>query len=303
MMQKLINITSISQAHEIFGLRKPKHPLVSVYQHKDMDIESIPLGFRYALDLYHVIFKIGYSGSLQYGRNSYDFQDGTIVFTAPGQVITFGGFDKNDEAKGWSLLFHPDLIRKSELGKNINNYSFFSYDVHEALHISDDEKQNITELVNKIEKEYSQNIDIHSQNLIIANIQLLLDYCIRYYDRQFYTRTNLNKDIVSKFEQLISNYFASDKPTEMGVPTVTYCGNELNMSAKYLSDLLKKETGKSAQEQIHYYLVESAKTKLLGTSEHISQIAYSLGFEYPQHFTKIFKSKTGMSPVEFRRMN
>lgn len=302
-MKELINIASISHAHEVFGLRKPKHPLVSVYQHKDMQFESIPLGVRVSLDLYQIIFKIGHSGSLQYGRNSYDFQDGTIVFTSPGQVITFGGFDINDEAKGWSLLFHPDLIRKSELGKYINRYSFFSYNVHEALHVSDDERQNITELVNKIEKEYCQNIDKHSQNLIITNIQLLLDYCTRYYDRQFYTRTNLNKDIVTKFEQLISNYFVSDKPLEMGIPTVTYCGKELNMSPKYLSDMLKKETGKNAQEQIHYYLVESAKTKLLGTSETISQIAYGLGFAYPQHFTKIFKSKTGMSPVEFRKIS
>jgi len=302
-MKEIINISSIAQAHEVFGLRKPKHPLVSVYQHIDMDIDSIPLDFRYSLDLYHIIFKIGHSGSLQYGRNSYDFQDGTIIFTAPGQVITFGGFDKSDEAKGWSLLFHPDLIRKSELGLKINTYSFFSYDFHEALHVSDDEKQNIIELVNKIENEYNQNIDKHSQNLIISNIQLLLDYCTRYYDRQFYTRTNLNKDIVSKFENLISQYFLSDNPVEIGLPTVAYCGKELNMSPKYLSDMLKKETGKTAQEQIHYYLVESAKTKLLGTSESVSQIAYSLGFEYPQHFTKIFKTKTGMSPVEYRRIN
>ncbi len=302
-MKELITISSIYQLHEILGLSKPKHPLVSVFYHKDIDMKSIPLGYRYSLDLYHVIFKQGHSGSLQYGRNSYDFQDGTIVFTGPGQVMTFDEGDVSGEARGWSLLFHPDLIRKSELGKNISKYSFFSYNVHEALHVSEDEKNNIMDLISKIEKEYIQNIDKYSQNLIVSNIELMLDYCMRYYDRQFYIRTILNKDIVSQFEDLINSYFASNIPLELGLPTVSYCGKELNLSPKYLSDILKKETGKSAQEHIHYYLVENAKIKLLGTSETIGRIAYSLGFEYPQHFTKIFKSKTGFSPLEYRRIN
>lgn len=244
-MKELINVKSVSQAHEVLGLHKPKHPLVSVYQHKDIVKNLIPDDIRFSLDLYHIIFKLGHSGSIQYGRNSYDFQDGTIIFTAPGQVITSGGLDNIDVAKGWSLLFHPDLIRKSELGKNINKYSFFSYNVHEALHVSDDEKKNITELVKKIEKEYNQNIDKHSQSLIVSNIQLMLDYCTRYYDRQFYTRTNLSKDILGKFEQLISSFFASYKPLDMGIPTVTYCGEKLNISPKYLSDMLKKKQAKT----------------------------------------------------------
>ncbi len=300
-MKDIINIKSISEAHEVLGLGKPKHPLVSVYQHQDMHIDSLSLGHRFALDLYHIIFKTGHSGSLQYGRNSYDFQDGTMVFTAPGQVVRFEGAESYEGAKGWSLLFHPDLIRKSTLGLKINNYDFFSYDVYEALHVSDDERQNIMDLAHKIENEYNRHIDKHSQNLIVSNIQLLLDYCIRYYDRQFYTRTNLNKDIVSDFDNLIRSYFASEKPLELGVPTVSYCGEALKMSPKYLSDLLKKETGKNAQEHIYYHLVNNAKTKLLGTSLSIGEIAYSLGFEYPQHFTKIFKTKTGMSPAAFRK--
>ncbi|MBT29145.1 MAG: AraC family transcriptional regulator [Thalassobius sp.] len=302
-MKEVIHVKSISQAHEIFSLNKPKHPLVSIYQHKDIDTNAIPVGIKYSFELYHIIFKSGYSGTLQYGRNSYDFQDGTIILTSPGQVVTSGGWHNTVEAKGWSLLFHPDLIRKSELGKHINSYSFFSYDVHEALHVSEDEEQNITELAKKIEKEYTQNIDRHSQNLIISNIQLMLDYCIRYYDRQFYTRTNLNKDLVSQFEQLLSEYFDSDKVLEIGIPTVKSCGLQLNMSPNYLSDLLKKETGKNAQEHIHYFLIEKAKNKLLGTTESVSQIAFSLGFEYPQHFSKIFKTKTGMSPIEYRNKN
>ena len=302
-MKEIIHITSISQAYKLLGLGNPKHPLVSIYQHQEMDTSSIPLNVGYALDLYHIIFKSGSSGSLQYGQNSYDFQDGSLVFTAPGQVVTFNGSDKLEEAKGWSLLFHPDLIRKSELGRIISTYSFFSYHVHEALHVSEEERENILEIIHKIEKEYNQHIDIHSQNLIISNIQLLLDYCTRYYDRQFYVRTNLNKDVISRFEQLLCEYYDSEKPLMYGLATVAYCGRELNISPKYLSDMLKKETGKTAQEQIHSFLIERAKTKLLGTSDSVSQIAFSLGFEYPQHFTKIFKTKTGMSPVEFRKMN
>jgi len=215
--------------------------------------------------------------------------------------------DRNNEdysgASGWTLVFHPDLIRKSELGKSIDQYSFFSYEVTEALHLSDDEQKTLTELVDKIHKEYDQLIDRHSQDLIISNIKLLLDYCTRYYDRQFYTRTNLNKDFVTRFESLLKDYYQSDKPLEIGVPTVKYCGEEMNMSSHYLSDLLKKETGRSAQDHILYFLIERAKTKLLGTEDSISQVAYSLGFDYPNHFSKLFKAKAGMSPGEFRSQN
>jgi AraC-like DNA-binding protein len=161
----------------------------------------------------------------------------------------------------------------------------------------------ITELTDKIVREFSQNIDKHSQKLIISNIELILDYSTRYYDRQFYTRSNLNKDIVTRFEALLKDYYHSDKPLEQGIPSVKYCGTALNMSSNYLSDLLKKETGRNAQEHIHYYLIDKAKTRLLNSGESISQIAYGLGFEYPQHFSKVFKAKTGMSPAEYRDMN
>lgn len=302
-MDKIIKVNTLTQAHEIFGLEKPKHPLISIFLHEDANFKNIPAGIRVSADLYHIMMKEGISGSLGYGRNSYDFQEGTMIFVSPGQVVVSSDSYDPGKAKGWSLIFHPDLIRKSELGRNIDNYSFFSYDVHEALHLSEDERLTITDLAGKIEKEYNQNIDKHSQKLIISNIQLILDYCTRYYDRQFYTRTNLNKDIVTKFEQLIKDYYNSDKALNQGMPTVKYCGTELNMSPNYLSDMLKKETGRNAQEHIHYYMIEKAKTELLSSSESISQIAYSLGFEYPQHFSKIFKNKTGMSPVEYRNMN
>ena len=301
-MNEIFRIRSISQVHDFFKLEKPKHPLVSVIRVDN--IANYNFGnFRYAIDLYNISFKSGVSGSITYGRNSYDFQEGTIMFTSPGQIMEFDDHGEVSEHTGWTLLFHPDLIRKSELGRNIDNYTFFSYDVNEALHLSDDEKKSLTEIIQKIEKEYNQNIDKHSQKLIISNIELLLDYCTRYYDRQFYTRTNLNKDIVSKFEHLLREYYQSDKPLFHGFPTVKYCGAEMNMSPNYLSDLLKKETGKNAHEHIHDFIIDKAKTNLLGSSESISQIAYDLGFEYPQHFAKLFKSKTGMSPSEYRTLN
>ena len=206
-------------------------------------------------------------------------------------------------AKGWTLIFHEDLISKSELGKTISNYNFFSYDINEALHLSDDEKETLNELVKKIQKEYSQNIDKHSQTLIISNIELLLNYCNLFYDRQFYTRTNLNKDYISEFESLLDRYYKTERHLETGIPSVSYFGEEMNMSAHYLSDLLKKETGKSASEHIQLYVINRAKNELLTSNNPINQIAYGLGFEYPQHFSKLFKKKTGMTPKEFRNLN
>ena len=238
-----------------------------------------------------------------YGRNSYDFTNGTMVYTKPGQVLIPEEKEIAPDAKGWILLFHPDIIRKSKLGKTIDEYSFFSYEVHEALHLSEEEQITVSDLILKIEKEFDQNIDKHSQKLIVSNIELLLDYSNRYYDRQFYVRTNLHQDLISKFEQLLKNYYASEKPYQLGVPSVKYCGELMNMSPNYLSDLLKKETGKNAKDHIHAYVINTAKNKLLGSTSTISEIAYELGFEYPQHFSKLFKSKTGFSPARYRNQN
>lgn len=197
-------------------------------------------------------------------------------------------------------MFHPDLIRKSELGKKIEQYSFFEYSSNEALHLSDEERTTVTEIALKIEREFNSNIDSHSQILIISNLELLLNYCVRFYDRQFFTRTNLNQDFVSQFEQVIKEYYKANKQIEFGIPTVQYCGETMNMSPKYLSDLLRKETGQSTQDHIHQYIVEKAKNQLLNTTESASEIAYALGFEYPQYFSKMFKKKTAMSPNEYR---
>lgn len=305
MDKQVFHIETISQAHQVMGLPKPKHPLVTVVRTKDFRPTMDFRGLKLVDHLYQITLKDLGCGNFYYGKNSYDYEEGTLVFTSPGQVTMFDGEMplESENSKGWILAFHPDLIRKSSLGDKIDQYSFFNYDVNEALHISEDELKTIEEILTKIEKEYSQNLDKHSQNLIVSNIELLLDYCTRFYDRQFYTRTNLNTDIVSKFERYLKAYYQSEDAAELGLPSVQYLASKLNFTSNYLSDLLKKETGKTAQEHIHLYIMEKAKNILLNSGQSISEIGYSLGFEYPQHFSNLFKSKTGMSPSEFRNLN
>lgn len=303
-MSDLIKLESITDVHRLLGLKPPAHPLVSV-----IPINSQVSGYdygdlTYVLGFYKVSLKAGISGEITYGRNTYDFQEGSVIFTKPGQAMSFGDTKEESGATGWILLFHPDLLRRSQLGKSIDSlYRFFTYDTHEALHLSENERASLNEIVRNIENEYQQSIDRHSQKLIIANLELLLDYCLRYYDRQFYVRSNLNQDLITRFDELLRNYFASTAPAELGLPTVKYCSQQLNMSPSYFSDLLKKETGENAQQHIQKVIVEIAKTSLLGTTEQVSQISYGLGFEYPQHFSKLFKSATGMSPMEYRKRN
>lgn len=299
------HIETISQAHQAMGLPKPKHPLVTVVATKDFKPVIDFRGMKVIDHLYQITLKDLGCGNFYYGKNSYDYEEGTLVFTSPGQVTMFEGEmpAEVEDTKGWVLAFHPDLIRKSALGDKIDQYSFFNYDVNEALHLSEDELNTIEEILNKIEKEYSQNLDKHSQNLIVSNIELLLDYCTRFYDRQFYTRTNLNTDIVSKFERYLKAYYEADDAMEKGLPSVQYLAGKLNFTSSYLSDLLKKETGKTAQEHIHLFVIEKAKNNLLNSNKSISEIGYALGFEYPQHFSNLFKLKTGMSPGQYRQLN
>ncbi|MDO6739218.1 AraC family transcriptional regulator [Wenyingzhuangia sp. 2_MG-2023] len=301
-MKEIIYIDSITKLHEFFGMEKPKHPLITVMRVANK-LEEIELEkFRYSLGLYHISLKDTCPFTISnYGRNSYDFEEGSMMFMAPNQILEFEKQQVNKQDTGWSIVFHPDLIRKSELGKRIDQYSFFSYASNEALHLSDDERIVATEILHKIEREFNSNIDAHSQTIIISNLELLLNYCVRFYDRQFYTRTNLNKDIASQFEQLLKEYYQNNKQLSLGIPMVQYCGEMMKMSPKYLSDLLRKETGKGTQEHIHQYIIEKAKNKLLNSKESASEIAYSLGFEYPQYFSKMFKKKTSLSPKEFRQ--
>jgi AraC-like DNA-binding protein len=304
-MSKTFEINTISQAHQSLGLLPPKHPLVSVVKLADFRPTIDFKGLKVVNNLYQITLKNIGCGNLTYGKNTYDYEEGTLLFTSPGQVIILEGEmpAENSEDKGWTLAFHPDLIRKSSLADKIDNYSFFNYDVNEALHLSEEELKTIEELLDKIITEYSQNLDKHSQNLIVSNIELLLDYCTRFYDRQFYTRTNINVDFVSKFEKLLKTYYDLGNVAEIGLPNVQYLSQKLNFSSNYLSDLLKKETGKTAQEHIHLFVINKAKNSLLNSNNSISEIGYSLGFEYPQHFSSLFKSKTGYSPSEYRNLN
>lgn len=300
-MSKIYNIKTISEAHKLLGIEKPFHPLISVFRHKpkmNLDIQDVSITF----DMYLISLKDGIKGAIDYGRNSYDFVEGTLLFLAPNQVVKITDAPIID-LNGWSIFFHPDLIRKSELGKSIQQYSFFDYDVNEALHLSDKERIALTEIVYNIERELKQNLDRHSQELIIHNLESILKYSNRYYDRQFLTRSNYSKDYISRFEQYLKSYFASNQPIENGIPNVSQCGKAMNMSGHYLSDMLKSETGKSAKEHIHLHLVNRAKSSLLNSPNTISEIAYSLGFDYPQHFSKVFKEKVGLSPTEYRNLN
>ena len=302
-MKEVYHVETISELNKILNQEKPKHPLVSVVDFSK--VESFgENNVKTTLGFYSIMLKSNSCGKLKYGREYYDFEEGTLICIAPNQVAYIDNEgDQQNKVSGWGLFFHPDLIRGTSLGSKMKDYSFFSYEVNEALHLSDKEKQTLNDCIAKIQNELSQNIDQHSQNLIVSNIELLLNYCIRYYDRQFITRRNGNKDILRKFETILANYFNSDKLKSNGLPTVKYCAEQLFLSPNYLSDLLKKETGKNAQEQIHSYLIEEAKNNLLNTNATVSEIAYNLGFEYPQYFSKLFKSKTGKTPAEYRNLN
>ena len=256
--------------------------------------------FRASYGFYTIFLKELKCGDIRYGRNYYDYQEGTLVFLAPGQVIGIESNGESFQPSGWALLFHPDLLRGTSLAKNMKDYNFFSYEVHEALHLSERERGIVIECLSNIRTELQHGIDKHSRTLIVSNIELLLNYCTRFYDRQFITRSNANKDILMKFENLLNDYFQSEQPQEIGLPSVHYCADKLNLSANYLGDLIKKETGTSAQEHIQTKLIDVAKERVFDTSKSISEIAYELGFKYPQHFTRLFKNRVGCSPNEYR---
>jgi AraC-like DNA-binding protein len=300
MMDKYIDVQSISDLHKLVDYTPPKHPLISVIDHADFYARRPKGECAYRFGFYTISCK-KVDGVLKYGKGHYDFSEGSLLFTAPGQVISSGADVK--VAEGWALFIHPDLIHGTELGRKIHQYSFFNYEANEALHISEEEKLTIKDCITKIEKEYAQNIDKHSQGLIVSNIELLLNYCNRFYDRQFYTRAKVNQDVVQQFERLLKDYFSQSDLINAGLPNVKYFASRLNLSPNYLSDLLNKFTGKTTQEHIHLELIDKAKSLLWGTNNSISEIAYGLGFEHPSHFTKIFKSKTGKSPSEYRHLN
>lgn len=304
-MTNIIQIRNISELHQLMGAEKPKHPLISVIDFSKIEPQQMPDNVRIVSSFYSIMMKTAKCGNMKYGRKNYDFQEGSLLCMAPDQILSAENTDKeqNENAQGWGLFFHQDLIRKSSLAKKIKDYTYFSYEANEALHLSDKEKNTLASIIERIEEEYSTNLDHFSHDVIISNLELLLNYCNRYYGRQFITRSSQNKDILSALEGLLSDYFSSDQAQINGIPTVKYCAEQLHFSANYLSDLVKKESGKSVQEHIHYHLIEKAKTELLNSENSVGEIAMHLGFEYPQYFSKIFKLKTGLSPVEYRSMN
>jgi AraC-like DNA-binding protein len=291
-------VHSISELHEIAGFEKPKHPLVTVIDYSKVNVNDTPGSGSFICSFYSINFKK--HCNFIYGRQPFDHKEGTLHCTAPDQIITFDRKKEAGSSEGWGLYFHPELIRNTALGKKISEYSFFSYAENEALHLSEQEKQTLLSILKQMENEYNTNIDHYSHDLIISNIELLLNYCRRFYGRQFITRTNQNKDVIVWFEEFITEYFNSHKLRNNGIPTVKFCAGAMNLSPNYFSDLLKSETGKNTQEHIHYHLLEKAKTLLSGSGKSINEIAYELGFEYPQSFSKFFKKKIGVSPTLYR---
>jgi AraC-like DNA-binding protein len=281
------------------------HPLVSVIDFSKANPRSWDgeKSVRINYGLYCIFLKDVKGCDLRYGQNYYDYQEGTLVFVAPGQLMVVETDGQVYQPKGHALVFHPDLIRGTSLGRIIHEYNFFSYNANEALHLSERERQVVLDCFSKIEFELQQSIDKHSKKLIASNIELFLNYCDRFYDRQFITRDNVNKGILEKFEELLNSYFSSDKPQNLGLPSVAYFAEELHFSPNYFGDLIKKETGKSAKEYIQDKIIDIAKNKTYDSNKSVNEIAYELGFKYPQHFTRLFKNVTGHTPNEYRALN
>jgi AraC-like DNA-binding protein len=300
-MKDLIHLKSISDLHKLFNIGNSHHPLVTVLDFNSVT-EQVEQNSKITTDFYSIMFKNYCKNNIKYGRKNIDFQDGNLICIAPNQIIEIDNEVLEREGKmGWGLFFHPDLIRPTSLNDKIKDYNFFHYEVSEALHLSDKEKNILLESVKKIQSELQENIDVHSQNIIVSTIELLLNYCLRFYGRQMITRSQTNKTIIAQIEILLVAYFSEVK--DKGLPSVKFLADNVHLSSSYLSDLLKRETGKNAQEHIHFYLIEEAKNLLLNSEKNINEIAYGLGFEYPQYFNKLFKKKTGKTPMEYRNLN
>ena len=300
--ENIIKIESVSQLFSIFGWEEPTHPLIGVIDVAKLDaVAEIKLkefeGLKVTSSLYSIILKDGDCG-MQYGRNKYDFEEGVLRFIAPNQIVS--STSHTPSSYGFMLVFHTDLIRNFDLGNTIIRYNFFNYNVHEALHLSKKEEDTLIEIVKNIEIELASNIDKHTQEVIVTNLQLLLNYSKRFYDRQFITRVNNNSDVISKVEKLIKDYYDNSLQLQYGTPSPEYFAEKTNFSTNYLSDLLKKETGRSTKDHIDNHIIDLAKTSLLNSKSSVSEIAYDLGFNYPHYFSRMFKKKVGETPMAFR---
>lgn len=292
-------VKTISEFHRFRGLPRPEHPLISVVSFED--IKRLPEDGQRSMvhDFYCIALKRGFNGRIKYGQQTYDFDDGLMVFMSPGQVFSIEA-DQELHHSGWMILVHPDFLWKTPLAKTIKQYEYFSYAVNEALHLSEKEEATMTGIARNIEHEYHANIDKFSQDVIVVQLELLLTYADRFYHRQFITRKITNHKILSRLEEILVDYFNNDSLAKEGLPTVQYIAGALNVSPSYLSGLLKVLTGQSTQQHIHDKLIEKAKEKLSTTDLSVSEIAYGLGFEHPQSFSKLFKMKTAVTPLAYR---
>ena len=296
--QNIRKIISIKELHSFMNLTSPLNPLITIIDHSFTTNHKQPHNEKLLLDFYNISIKRSFKGKLKYGKNQYDFDNGTMSFIAPNQIISVDNEeDRNND--GWSLLFHPDLIRQYPLGIAIKNYGYFSYEVNEALHLSDEEEKTIEAIVQNIQNELNSRLDNFSQDVIVSNLELLLSYCNRFYSRQFITRKMATNDLLINFETILEKYFA--KNSDLPIPTVDKLATELHVSPSYLSDMLRSLTGQNTQQHIHEKLVEKAKDILTTTNLTVSEIAYQLGFEYPQSFSKLFKAKTSLTPLAYRQ--
>lgn len=298
---------TISEYHRIMGLPKPEHPLISVINLETLKNLPRDKSITVVFDFYSISLKWNLSAKFKYGQQQYDFDEGTMFFIAPNQVFGVEIDDaveheesRNLKPAGWMLLIHPDFLWNTSLAKTIRSYQYFSYAVNEALHLSEKEETTITNIIRNMEQEYRSNIDSFSQDVMVSQIELLLNYSNRFYNRQFITRKKASSDLLVKLEDLLTAYFDRQNDSQAGLPTVTYLADKLNMSPNYLSDMLRTLTGQNAQQHIHNKLIEKAKEALATTSLSVGEIAYRLGFEHPQSFSKLFKNKTNISPLEFR---
>jgi len=290
---------SISDAHRALGLPKPLHPLISLIDNDKNKVESSKLPDSHVLNFYKISYRTHLGGKLKYGQGHYDFDEGGLLFASPNQVIGRG--DETQELSGYTLLIHPDFFLGYPIAKKIRQYGFFSYTANEALHLSDKEKTSIVSIFSIMEEELNSRIDDFSQDVMIAQIELLLTYAQRFYKRQFITRKAVSNDVLQRMEEMLDDYFNDQTALSQGIPTVQYLSERLNFSPGYLSDMLRSLTGQNAQQHIHQKLIEKAKEKLSTTTMSVSEVAYELGFEHPQSFSKLFRNKTNLSPVAFRK--
>lgn len=292
-------ISSISQFHSLLRLPKPLHPMISLVDNTELVIHGDLTNSSFLLDFYKISYKFSTNGKMGYGQGYYDFNEGGLMFASPNQLI-FTDNEEGVEYGGYTLLFHPDFIRNYPLGKNIKKYGFFSYDTNEALHLSDSEKTTIIGLLTSIDNELHTAIDEMSQDVIVSYIDVLLNYSNRFYKRQFITRKTISSDLLLKVEDTLDNYFNNAETLKNGLPTVDFLASQINVSTHYLSDMLRNLTGQNAQQHIHLKLIEKSKDFLISTNLSVAEIAYQLGFEYPQSFSKLFKKKTSLTPLEFK---